>query len=329
MYPLRAHSGLSNAFLFWWLLSDQFSGLAVLESQRVAMPKINREALKALPVPVPPDDEQSSIAALLDRETAKIDSLIAEQQRLIELLKDKRQAIISQAVTKGLNPNAPLKYSGIEWLGSVPCHWTVGGLTKYLSSLVDYRGRTPTKVEEGIFLVTARNIRDGRIDYEVSEEFVATDDFEEVMRRGRAEVGDVLFTTEAPLGQVANVDRTDIAMAQRIIKFRGAPDLLNNYFLKYWLMGSFSQSEMEQLATGSTAQGIKGSKIVHLRLCVPPYDEQSEIVEFLDRELSRTDGLVAVIERSGDLLHERRAALITAAVTGQIDVRGLSALEVA
>jgi type I restriction enzyme S subunit len=272
----------------------------------------------------PPVAEQTAIAAFLDRETGKIDGLVAEQRRLMELLKEKRQAVISHAVTKGLNPHAPLKPSGIEWLGEVPEHWEVVGMTKYLSSLVDYRGRTPPKVDEGVFLLTARNIRDGKVDYTTSEEFIPESEYEDVMRRGKPEVGDVLFTTEAPLGQVANMDRTDVALAQRVLKFRGQAGILDNYFLKYWLMGSFAQADMEQLATGSTALGIKGSKVVQLRLCLPPNDEQRAIVIFLDAELSKFDTLTTEAQRAIDLLQERRTALISAAVTGQIDVRPLT-----
>ena len=95
----------------------------------------------------------------------------------------------------------------------MPAHWEVVGLTKYLSSVVDYRGRTPTKVDEGVFLITAKNIRNGRVNYASSEEFIMSSEYDDVMSRGRPEIGDVLFTTEAPLGQVANVDRVDVALA--------------------------------------------------------------------------------------------------------------------
>lgn len=133
---------------------------------------LGQYALDNVEFPFPPPDEQATIATFLDREAAKIDALVAEQQRLIELLKEKRQAVISQAVTKGLDPNVPMKDSGVEWLGKVPAHWELGGLTRFIGPVVDYRGRTPTKVEDGVFLVTARNIRNGKIDYTASEEYV-------------------------------------------------------------------------------------------------------------------------------------------------------------
>lgn len=207
------------------------------------------------------------------------------------------------------------KDSGVEWLGEVPEHWEFAGLTKYLESLVDYRGRTPTKVDEGILLITARNIKDGKIAYDNSQEFIIPDEYEDVMRRGKPELGDVLFTTEAPLGQVANVDQTGIALAQRIIKFCGIEGILNNYFLKYWIMSKFCQFNLEQLATGSTALGIKGSKIGQVYVCVPEYQEQLGITRFLDRETAKIDDLIAEQQKLIELLKEKRQAVISHAVT--------------
>lgn len=184
----------------------------------MSYPAINAGDLMLLLAPLPTPDEQSAISALLDRETAKIDALIAEQRRLIELLKEKRQAVISHAVTKGLNPDARMKDSGIEWLGEVPEHWEIRKLTKCVSSVVDYRGKTPTKVADGVFLVTKRNIKDGAIDYEISQEFVSAHEYDDIIRRGKPNIGDLVVTMEAPLGQVANIDRTGVTIAQRIIK---------------------------------------------------------------------------------------------------------------
>lgn len=170
-------------------------------------------------IPVPPINQQQRIADYLDRKCSKIDAIIARQQEVIEKLKAYKLSVITEAVTKGLNPNVPMKDSGVEWIGEIPEHWSIVPLTKQLESIVDYRGKTPEKVDDGIFLVTARNIKNGMIDYSISSEYVKAEDYNEIMRRGIPQIGDVLFTTEAPLGQVANVDRTDIALAQRIIKF--------------------------------------------------------------------------------------------------------------
>jgi len=196
-----------------------------------------------------------------------------------------------------------------------PVGWRRAGLTKYLESLVDYRGATPEKVPSGVFLVTAGNIRNGRIDYQVSQEFVREEEYEVIMRRGKPRIGDLLFTTEAPLGQVALVDREDIALAQRIIKMRPKPDALVNRFLLYWIRSMPFQAELVGWATGSTAQGIKAEKLHKLSVLLPPLTDQHSISDFLDRETARLDGLVAAKERVLELLAEKRRALITRAVT--------------
>jgi type I restriction enzyme, S subunit len=274
-------------------------------------------------VPLPTLNEQIAVVNLLDDELAKIDALVAEQEQLITLLKEKRQAVISHAVTKGLDPSVPMKDSGVEWLGAVPAHWDIGGLTKFIGPVVDYRGRTPTKVDDGIFLVTARNVRDGRLDYTASEEYVDAESAASLLGRGVPEIGDLLFTMEAPLGQVALIDRTDIALAQRIVKFRGLPNVMHNKFLLFWIMGSTCQARLETLATGSTALGIKASKLGQIECLVPPLSEQEVICSHVEREVAKLDVLEAEALTGIEILKERRSALISAAVTGQIDVRSL------
>lgn len=269
----------------------------------------------------PPLDEQQQIAAFLDWKTGQIDALIAKKKELLEKLKEKRLAVITQAVTKGLNPAAPLRDSGIPWLGQVPEHWIVGGFTKFVAHRADYRGKTPEKVRDGIFLVTARNIKSGTIDYDASQEFVLEDEYAQIMSRGLPVIGDLLFTTEAPLGEVANVDREDIALAQRVIKFRGESDKLNNYFAKYWMMSAGFQGDLSSLSTGSTAKGIKASKLFALRCVIPPLDEQESIVEYLKKKLREFDAMEEKVLDVINRLTEYRTALITAATTGKIDVR--------
>lgn len=188
-----------------------------------------------------------------------------------------------------------MKDSGVEWIGKIPKDWEIVPLTKQLDSIVDYRGKTPEKTEEGTFLVTAKNIKDGKICYELSKEYVREADYEEIMHRGIPQIGDILFTTEAPLGQVANVDRTDIALAQRIIKFR-ALSTVNNYYLKYWMLNEGFQQFLHSLSTGSTATGIKSSKLFLLPLVRPNIEQQNKIVEYLDAKT----WVLAYVNADGD-----------------------------
>ncbi|MBD2107453.1 restriction endonuclease subunit S [Nodosilinea sp. FACHB-13] len=214
------------------------------------------------------------------------------------------------------------KDSGLAWLGDIPKDWKLNFLVKVLSSLVDYRGRTPKKVgfdENGMLLVTAKNIKQGSIDYSLSEEFVDIDDVQSLLNRGKPEVGDVLFTTEAPLGEVANVDRTGFALAQRIIKFRGNEKALDNYFMKYWLMSSTFQYSLQRHATGSTAQGLKGSKVRLLNIVLPSLTEQKAIAHYLDTKIAQIDCKIDLLIQKSQRYQELKRTLINETVTRGLD----------
>ena len=317
--PLR--SDYTTQYYYWLLLSRSFTDFVDYYKTGSTIAHLYQETFVNFKYPLPPYEEQQKIASFLDHETAKIDTLIAKQEKLIELLKEKRQAVISHAVTKGLNPNAPMRDSGVEWLGEVPKHWVVAGFKKFIEKIVDYRGKTPNKTDSGVFLVTARNIKKGVVDYSLSNEFISEDDYSETMSRGKPNIGDVLFTTEAPLGEVANVDNTDIALAQRIIKFSGKKDILDNYFFKYFMMSEAFQTSLSLYASGSTVKGIKAERLVYLRKLIPPLAEQKEITHHIDIELKKFDLLVSKAEVGIELIKERKTALISAAVTGKIDLR--------
>ena len=298
-------------------MQDVFLALATGIRERSCDLRWNKIA--NLLFPVPELNEQCNIADYLDRKCRQIDAIIARQQEVIEKLKAYKLSVITEAVTKGLTPHAPMKDSGVEWIGEIPEQWSVVPLTKQLKSIVDYRGKTPEKVDTGVFLVTAKNIKNGKIDYEISTEYVKVEDYEEIMHRGIPQIGDVLFTTEAPLGQVANVDRTDIALAQRIIKF-STNEHLNSYYLKYWIMSIGFQNFLMALSTGSTALGIKASKLFMLPITLPSIKEQQQIVTYLDNKCVSTEA--AIMKKSSliDSLIAYKKSLIYEVVTGKKEV---------
>jgi type I restriction enzyme S subunit len=269
----------------------------------------------------PPVSEQQKIAEFLDQETSKIDKLITKKERLIELLKEKRTALISHAVTKGLNPDVPMKDSGVEWLGEIPEHWELRHLRRIVKKFVDYRGATPEKVSNGIPLITARNIKNAAIDFSLSQEFIKEEDYDNWMVRGFPEKGDVVVTTEAPLGESAQIIDTNIALAQRVILLKAQKNKITNEYLKYHFVSTFGQGELWSKGTGSTAIGIKASHFKGTLVLVPRLEEQQKIAQFLDRETSKIDNLITKTRTSIDHLKEYRTALISAAVTGKIDVR--------
>ena len=170
-----------------------------------------------------------------------------------------------------------------------------------IAEYVDYRGKTPRKTEEGIFLITAKNVKMGSLDYKVSQEFIAIEDFESVMSRGKAEIGDVLITTEAPLGNVAQIDREDVALAQRIIKYRGIKGILNNDFLTQKFLTNTFQATLGSLSSGGTVQGIKGSLLHQIEIKYPSLPEQTHLGLFFSRLDSQIAESRAVLEKSRQL----------------------------
>ena len=209
-------------------------------------------------IPIPTLSEQNRIVGILDTFTASIENLkqqIAERRKQYEYYRDQL----------------------LDLEGNTTRHELME-----LCDYVDYRGKTPCKVDSGIFLVTAKNIRKGYIDYENSKEYISKDDYEVVMHRGKPQIGDVLITTEAPCGNVAQVDNDSIALAQRVIKYRPKDNRLLAGYLKYVLLGKDFQMRLDKEATGATAKGIKGSKLHKMTIPVPSLIEQSRIVSILD-----------------------------------------------
>jgi len=246
---------------------------------------------------------------------------IQAKERQIALLQEKRAALISHAVTRGLDPSVPMKDSGVEWLGKIPAHWEVLQLHRVVSKFVDYRGRTPEKVESGVPLITAANVKDGRIDFSLSREYMREDEYQDWMVRGWPERGDVLVTTEAPLGETAQIIDTRVALAQRIILLKVNKARMVNDYLKFHFMSASGRGELKSRATGSTAIGIRADRFKSSLVTVPPLDEQKTIVRFLDEQIAVLEKPIYKIESSIETLREYRSALISAAVTGKIDVR--------
>ena len=268
---------------------------------------------------LPPIEEQMKIANFLNQRIIDIDQAISIKEQQIALLNERKQIIIQKAVTQGLDPNVSMKDSGVEWIGQIPEHWVILPLTKY-STRVDYRGKTPEKVEEGRLLVTTRNIKNGVLDYQISQEYIKESQYKDAMSRGLPQIGDILFTMEAPLGHSAIVDREDIAIAQRIIKFRLNPEMLNSYFVNYYFQTDIFQNYLYSLGTGSTALGIKASKLGILKLIAPNLDEQGNIVEFLKLEEKKFNSAFELVQQQIEKLKEYKTTLINDAVTGKIKV---------
>lgn len=274
-------------------------------------------------LPVIPMEEQASIATFLDRETGKIDELVTEQRRLMELLKEKRQAVISHAVTRGLNPDAPMKPSGIEWLGDVPAHWAVSPL-KHVVSLRS--GGTPSKTNLAYW--------DGDVPWASSKDLKVEElaDTQDHITWQAVEDGAADLVPESSLLIVVRgmilihtfpVVKTLTPMAiNQDLKALKPCAKLDVDFLAWLLRGSARET------LGRVDEAAHGTKVLRIEdwtslpLPIPPMQEQLEIVAGIKRRLGELDTLTAEALCAIDLLQERRTALISAAVTGHVDVRG-------
>lgn len=281
-------------------------------------------------IPLPSLKEQRVISGFLDREAAKIDALVAEQERLITLLKEKRQAVISHAVTKGLNPGAPMKESGVESLPGVPAHWSLLSLRRFLVFVTSgSRGWADNYADEGALFLRIANLSRGGIFLDLADtQRVRVSEGTEGART-RVSEGDVLFSITAFLGSVAVVPASleEAYVSQHIALVRIRREELDPKWLGYVALSVVGQSWFEQRSYGGTKIQLSLDDIRDLPVPVPPIEEQLRITKHIEQQLSHFDALEADSKRMIGVLRERRSALITAAVTGQIDVRGLASAE--
>lgn len=276
---------------------------------------------------LPPPDEVGAIAAFLDRETAKIDALIAEQEKLIALLKEKRQAVISHAVTKGLDPSVSMKDSGVEWLGEVPAHWNVTRL-KFAATVQtgvakgkDYSGRPTTVVP----YIRVANVQDG---YLALDDVATIEIAKEEVDRYRLRAGDVLMNEGGDFDKLGRghvwAGEIDPCIHQNHV-FAVRPTEIPSAWLNLLTGSDYAQFYFMTRSKQSTnLASISSTNIMELPLLLPPAHERAEIADFVHQETHRFDDMVGAARTAIDLLKERRAALISAAVTGQIDVRGIA-----
>lgn len=318
---LQPSAKVESRYLYWWLKST-FSRKSV---ESLAKPAINQasiaiDQIKSIPCLYPMWDEQCIIAAFLDYETARIDRLIAKQQQLIELLKEKRQAVISHAVTKGLNPNTPMKDSGVEWLGQVPEHWEALPI-KYVSWFVG-TGGTPKDRDS----FTDENEINWFTPGDFNGELVL-DDSGKYVTKGSILSGDAkIYPAEsvlivgigATLGKVGVCNFKFSCNQQINIVTPNCKIAVD--FLAFSLLAQTEQ--MKQTSNASTIGIMNQEKTKGIQIAVPPVQEQTSLIIHLKKKLSDFSLTTSKAEQLIALLQERRTALISAAVTGKIDLRG-------
>lgn len=282
---------------------------------------LTQYALDNLPVPVPPSAERTAIAGFLDGETGKIDALISEQRRLIQLLQEKRRALIFRAVTRGLDPDAPMRPSGLAWLGDVPAHWKMLRL-KHLSPSVTVGivvNPSTWAADHGLPFIHGGDIREGRIDWENARRI--SPEHSSAHAKTQLRAGDLLTVRVGAPGVTAVVpDECEGGNCASVMLIRQGA--FNSCWLSLLMNTRVVRFQVEVVQYGAAQEQFNVGHAVNFWLPVPPWDEQDEIVEYLHARTSRLDLLMDDADAAIALLQERRTALISAAVTGRIDVRG-------
>ena len=310
---LRPSDKLSPGALKWLMLNDLLIQSIEAHSEGLSYPAINTSSLLRLPVALPTQGEQKQIATFLDRETNRIDKLIEKKQRFVELLQEKRQAVITQAVTKGLDPNVPLKDSGVKAIGKVPRHWEILPLRTVMrkkkslvgSSWPDYK----------LLSLTKRGV----IERDVSENF------------GKFPESFETYQFVAPNDLVMclfDIDETPrtVGLSDEVGMITGAYSLfvieraVMRHYL-YYLFLHLDQVKGLRPYYSGLRKTIRPANLLRIRIPIPPEEEAARIVNHIKASQYRFDTLIVKTRESLDLLKERRSALITAAVTGKIDVR--------
>lgn len=317
---------VDGRFLKFVFLSPEFRAGIDANIHGGVNQNVHAEDIKEQLIALPSPSEQAGIATFLDSETAKIDDLVAEQQRLIELLQEKRQAVISHAVTKGLDPAAPMKDSGVEWLGEVPAHWTIQRLKGLIreGSSISYGIVQPGEPQdEGVPFVQTTNMTSGSFaieDLQKTTELIASS-----YPRSELHGGEVILGIRASIGAAHVVPATlrGVNLSRGVARIECGPSLLNA-FLANWFRGRAAEQYWQLSKQGSTFNEVSIETVRELALAVPPLSEQQAIVDYLGCQVLRFDNLLLEARRSSELLRERRNALISSAVTGKIDVRHLA-----
>ncbi|WP_338463955.1 restriction endonuclease subunit S [Franconibacter daqui] len=320
MYYTELNEGFDAKFLHYLALTIQFSRY----STNTALPSMTQEHLSNYKFSVPKaESERKKITEFLDLETAKIDNLIEKQQQLIELLKEKRQAVISHAVTKGLNPDVPMKDSGVEWLGKVPEHWCINSLNHVLAAIGDVDHYMPQSVDDGIPYVMTGDLTEFASGIEFSKcKQVNLRDYLKLSKKIKTCLGDVIMARYATIGTVSYVDiDKDFLVSYSCVTIKPNPSkVLGLYLCYYFKSNSFLQGIQYQVNTNT--QGNVGiNDLSKMKIVLPSIKEQEEIIAHLQMNLEQLDDLSTKSTQAINLIQERRTALISAAVTGKIDVR--------
>ena len=327
----RSSEVIYPKFLSYYCLSQDFINEVNGTTFGSKMPRASWDDISSFRMVYPSLDEQKIIADFLDKRIAQVDALIAKQETLLEKLAEQRVALISHAVTKGLNPDVEMKESGVEWLGEVPSHWVVKKLKFLTSYFKGFAFKSEDFSDIGVPLIKASNVK--KFSIENVESHIAFDKVQDAFDRVKLQEGDLILSTVGSLPNVVNSAVGQIAyvspnfsgsyLNQNNVCFRSNEKVLS-VFLKYFVMSSFFRRNLDIKALWIANQAyLEVLDVQNISIIFPSLDEQKIIADFLDNETQKIDDMRDLVNTTKDRLVEYRSTLITQVVTGKIDVRNL------
>jgi type I restriction enzyme, S subunit len=321
MFMLRLNQ--FNPFYYYLLNSPLYSKYISEIANSTAQPKLNKENVRTIQVVKPPLPEQQAIVTYLDEKTTLIDDLIKKKQEKIQLLKEKRTALINHVVTKGLDPEVEMKDSGVEWIGEVPTGWNMTRI-KFISKKIS-KGTTPSTegkemVDSGVRFIKAENIKNQKVSE--TPEFYIDEQTNEILKRSKLEENDILFVIAgATIGKIAILSKDFLpANTNQAISFIRLKQSENHEFLFYWLQSTMIFEQIWLDAVQSAQPNLSMENLGNFSVPYPPYSEQRKIVTYLDEQTQLIDQNIQQEEQKIDLLKEYRQSLISEVVTGKMCV---------
>ena len=319
---LRPDKEYNKKFLMYCMSCNRYAEYTSLLSRGTTMRRISRTQLGTIPLPIPSYNEQSAIAAYLDEQCSKIDEIIAEAKASIEDYKQWKASIIYEAVTKGLDPDAEMKDSGIEWIGKIPKGWGVCKTLYALSMpITDGPHTTPELFDDGIPFISAEAVScgNGKIDFNHKRGYISQEFYEECCKKYTPQINDVyMIKSGATTGKVAIVDTDEIfTIWSPLAVFRANTNRILPMYLFYYLQSDAYQKEVELSWTYGTQQNIGMRTLETLKICLPPLSVQTEIIKYLDKNCSVISELITTKENLITDLESYKKSLIYEVVTGK------------
>jgi len=314
---------IDSKYLFRFVQSTIVSNYFEMTVNGITRYGLSKPTVENLTIPFPPLQEQTQIAKYLDYQTNIIDQLIEKKEKLVILLQEQRQAIINEAVTKGLDPNAKMKDSGIEWLGEIPEKWTIAKTKHITINVTDGAHVSPDLSSDDFPFISTVNIGNrGQIDW-ANCLHTSSESYHSLVANGcRPKIGDVLYSKDGTIGKTTIIDfEREFVVASSLLIIRPNPDLIESEFLNYLFHSNFVNQQIDQLLSGVALRRISITKFSNLEMIIPPLNVQKKIVNAIKAKVNLLNSVLDLINDQIIKLKEYRQSIISEAVTGKIDLR--------